>query len=104
VNRGRSFRGESRAKRIQFERGGSSAVLTGTTSGADFYVLSGRENQTMTVRITSTLNNALLELIVDDYTMAYREWSGKLLSRGNCYIVVVSDKGSSDYKLEITVR
>lgn len=102
----RSFRGESRAKRIQFERGESSAVLTGTTSGADFYVLGARENQTLTVRISSTLNNARLELIVGDFTMAYRatEWSGKLDMRGDYTIVVVSEKGSSDYKLEVTVR
>ena len=102
----RSLRGEGRAKRIQFERGESSAVLTGTTSGADFFALSARENQTLTVRISPILNNARLELIVDDFTMAYRvtEWSGKLEARTDYHIVVVSNKGSSDYKLEVTVR
>ena len=102
----RSLRGENRAKRIQFERGESSATLTGTTSGADFYVLGARENQTLTVRVSSPQNNARFELIVDDFTMAYRvtEWSGKLESRGNYHIVVVSNAGGSDYKLEVTVR
>src|SRR5262249_33136953 len=102
----RSLRGENRAKRIQFERGESSATLTGTTSGADFYVLGARENQTLTVRVSSPQNNARFELIVDDSTMAYRvtEWSGKLESRGNYHIVVVSNAGGSDYKLEVTVR
>lgn len=102
----RSFRGGSRAKRIQFERGSSSAVLTGTTSGADFYVLSARQNQTLTVRITSTLNNAHFEISVDDFTAAYRatEWSGKLDLGGDYTIVVVSEKGSCDYTLEVAVR
>jgi hypothetical protein len=102
----RSLRGESRAKRIQFGRGESSAVLTGTTSSADFYVLSARGNQTMTVRVSSAQNNARFELIIDDYTMAYRktEWSGKLESRGDYHIVVVSNNGSTDYKLEVSVR
>lgn len=102
----RSFRGESRAKRIQFERGKTSAVVTGATSGADFYVLRALENQTLTVRISSTLDNARFELIVDDFTMAYRktEWSGKLESQGDYHIVVVSNRGSCDYKLEIDVR
>ena len=102
----RSLRGERRAKRIQFERGESSATLTGTTSGADFYVLGARANQTLTARISSTLNDARFEIINGDFTMAYRltEWSGKLETRDDYYIVVVSNKGGSDYKLEVTVR
>ncbi len=102
----RSFRGGSQAKRIQFARGESSAMLTGTTSGADFYVLGARENQTLSVRISSPLNNARFELIVGDFTMAYRatEWSGKLESRGDYHIAVVSNNGSVDYKLEVSVR
>lgn len=101
----RPLRGENRAKRIQFERGKSSMVLTGTTSGADFYVLRARDDQTLTVRITSPLNNARFEIITGDFTMAYRktEWSGKLGFR-DCHIVVVSDKGSAEYRLEVTVR
>jgi hypothetical protein len=102
----RSFRGENRAKRIQFERGASSATLAGTASGADFYVLGARENQTLTVRISSPQNNARFELITDDFTMAYRvtEWSGKLEYRGDYHLVVVSNNGSADYKLEVSVR
>jgi hypothetical protein len=102
----RSFRGEKSAKRIQFERGATSTVVSGTTSSADFYVLRALENQTLTVRISSTLDNARFEIIVDDYTMAYRktEWTGKLESRGDYHIVVVPSKGICDYKLEIDVR
>ena len=102
----RSFRGESRAKRIQFERGSSSTVLTGTTSGADFYVLRGRIDQTLTVRLSSETNNARFEVIVDDYTAAYRvtEWSDKLISNADYTIVVLSQNGRSDYKLEVAVR
>jgi hypothetical protein len=81
-------------------------VVSGTTSSADFYVLRALENQTLTVRISSTLDNARFEIIVDDYTMAYRktEWTGKLESRGDYHIVVVPSKGICDYKLEIDVR
>ena len=102
----RSFRGESRSKRIQFELGSSSAVLTGTTTGADFYVLRGRIDQTLTVRLSSKQNNARFEVIVDDYTAAYRvtEWSDKLISNSDYTIVVLSQSGRSDYKLEVAVR
>lgn len=102
----RSLRGENRAKRIQFGRGENSAVLTGVTSGTGFYVLGARENQTLTVRISSPLNNARFEIIIGDYTMAYRvsEWSGKLEMRGDFHLVVISNNGSADYKLEVSVR
>jgi len=81
-------------------------VLTGNTSSADFYVLRAVGNHTMTVGITSKQRNARFELVVDDFTMAYRktEWSGKIEGRADYYIVVVSQGGSTDYTLEVTVR
>ncbi len=102
----RSLRGEEVAKRIQFERGKTSAVITGSTSGTNFYVLRVRWKQTLTVQMTSTLGNARFELIRDDYTMAYRktQWSGKVEYPGDLYLVVVSNKGKADYRLEVTVR
>jgi hypothetical protein len=80
--------------------------VTGTTSGADFYVLHALEHQTMTIKITSKLDNARFEVVEDDATYAYRvtEWSQKLDSRDDSYIVVVSNKGAADYSLEVTVR
>ena len=102
----RTLRGERKARRIQFGKGETSAVLTGATRTADFYVLRALEHQTLTVRITSKLNNARFELIVGDATFAYRatDWSGKLDSRGDYYIVVVSSKGVADYSLEVGVH
>jgi len=102
----RTLRGERKAKRIEFGRGETSAVLTGNTSSADFYVLRAVGNHTMTVGITSKQRNARFELVVDDFTMAYRktEWSGKIEGRADYYIVVVSQGGSTDYTLEVTVR
>jgi hypothetical protein len=102
----RSLRGEALARSIQFERGKTSAVINGTTSGAQFYMLSARRFQTLSVRITSTLDNARFELMEGDYTMAYRatQWSGKLEAAGEFYIVVIPTKGKADYRLEVTVR
>jgi hypothetical protein len=102
----RSFRGERKARRIEFERGKTSATVTGTTSGADFYVLRADANQTMTVRITSKLDNARFEVVVDDATYAYRvtEWSEKLDGRGDYYIIVVSTGGAADYSLDVSVH
>jgi len=102
----RTLRGERKAKRIQFERGETSAVLTGATGSADFYALRAVGNHTMTVRITSKEQNARFELVVDDFTMAYRktEWSGKIEGHADYYIIVVSNSGSADYRLEVTVR
>jgi hypothetical protein len=103
--RRRSLRGEDRAKPIQFKSGQNSAVLTGTTSGADFYVLKNLDmrKSLMTVSVSSPLNNARFELINDDFTVAYHvtKWSGEL---GHYYIVVVSNGGSANYKLKVTVR
>jgi len=106
-SRRRSLRGEDRAKPIPFKRGQNSAVLTGTTSGANFYVLKNLDvGQTLRVRISSPLENARFELITDGFTMAYRvtKWSGKLDLRHDYYIVVVSNNGRANYKLKVTVR
>lgn len=102
----RSLRGEQKAKRIQFERGHTSAVLTGRTSAADFYVIQVLENQTMTVRISSKMGNARFEVVDDDYTMTYRatRWSGKLSHPGDYYIIVVPTRGAADYSLEVGLR
>jgi hypothetical protein len=102
----RSLRGEAVAKRLQVERGKTSAVITGSTSAAKFYVLRVRGKQTLTVQITSTLGNARFELIQDDYTMAYRKtrWSGKIEYPADIYLVVVSNNGDADYRLEVTIR
>ena len=82
-------------------------MLTGTTSGANFYVLNNLDvGQTLRVRISSPLNNARFELIEDFFTMAYRvtKWSGKLDFQSDYYIVVVSNGGRANYKLKVTVR
>jgi hypothetical protein len=106
--RRRSLRGEDRAKPIRFKRGQNSAALTGTTSGADFYVLNNLDvGQTLRVRISSPLNNARFEILEDrGFEDAYRvtKWSGKLKRRNNYYIVVVSNGGRANYKLNVTVR
>jgi hypothetical protein len=102
----RTLRGENKARRILFERGKTSATVTGTSSGADFYVLRALEHQTMTVRIISKLDNARFEVVHDDATDAYRvtEWSDKLTGRGDYYIIVVSTGGAADYSLEVSVH
>jgi hypothetical protein len=102
----RTLRGEHLAKAIRFKPGTTSAVITGSTSGANFYLLKTRRFQTLKVKISSPFDNARFELIKDDYTMAYRktQWSGKIDYAGDIYLVVVSNKGKADYQLDVTLR
>ena len=52
------------------------------------------------------VGNEQRQVIVDDYTAAYRvnEWSDKRISNADYTIVVLSQNGRSDYKLEVAVR
>ena len=81
-------------------------MIAGSTSAANFYLLKAGRFQTLTVKISSPLDNARFELISDDYTMAYRKtrWSGKIEYASDIYLVVVSNKGKTDYQLDVTLR
>ena len=94
------------ARPIRFAKGKTSAVVKGTTSGADEYVLGAREGQTMTLKISSPAGNAAFEVMIDDYTVACRstEWSGELPAGGKYRIWVLATRGIAEYALDVSIR
>ena len=93
------------ARPIRFAKGKSSAVLKGTTSGADEYVFRAREGQTLTAKISSPGANAAFEIMIDDYTLACRStaWTGEL-SEGEHRLWVLATRGTANYELELSIR
>jgi hypothetical protein len=94
------------AKPIRFAKGASTGTVQGTTKSGDQYVLSAREGQTMTVRLTSPQKNAAFEILIDDYTVTCRttEWTGELPATGTYRLFVLATQGSTSYELSVGIR
>ena len=99
----------STARRVQFARGRTSTVLTGSTAGNEEYILGARAGQTMLVHVTSKSRNAVMQVLAPDGTSLTSDttsynWSGKLPQDGDYRIVVRATQGVATYKLEVKVR
>ena len=102
-------------KKIQFERGSSSATVHGAVvrGDRDRYYLGAKKGQTMSVRITSEEDNAVFQIFLpgeqealpgaadgDDAT----NWSGELPRDADYVIVVGGTRGNASYKLTVSIE
>jgi hypothetical protein len=99
----------TRASRIRFARGRTSAVVTGSTQSSEEYLIGARAGQTMTLRITSKENNAEVEVLGPrgdrvQGTEGPGQWSGALPESGDYVIRVRAAGGTASYRLEVTIR
>ena len=104
-------RGTSVVRRINFQRGRTTAVLQGTIKRGTShdYLLRARAQQTMTVHLAS--NGAVgFEIITPSgqYLSSYtQDWSGYLPQSGDYRINVLpptETNVSANYTLEVTIR
>lgn len=95
-----------KARPVRFDKGASSAILTGRTAGAEEYALQAKYGQTMTARITSPQKNAAFEIMIDDYMFVCRttEWKGELPMTGNYRITVLATEGTASYEMSVEIR
>lgn len=94
------------AKAIRFAKGKSSGTMTGKTAAIEEWVLSAREGQTMTARISSPDKNAAFEVMIDDFTVTCRttEWTGELPATGEYRVFVLATRGTASYTLDMSIR
>jgi flagellar hook assembly protein FlgD len=101
-------------KRLKFARGKSSTVVSGAVvrGDRDTYRLGAKSGQKMTVKITSTENNAVFQIQdangnflagADEGDDAMR-WSGELPSNGDYKIIVGGTRGNAAYKLTVSIK
>ncbi len=98
-------------QKIRFARGSSSATVRGAVvrGDRDRYYLSAKKGQTMSVKITSTEDNAVFQIYLpgeeeslpkagdgDDAT----DWSGELPADVEYVIVVGGTRGNASYTLK----
>ena len=102
-------------KRIRFKSGESSATVTGGVPRGETvsYILKGKKNQTMTVKVSSTESNAVFK--IKNRTTGYflpgageyddaSSWEGTLPSDGDYRIIVGSTRGGTEYTLIVTIH
>jgi hypothetical protein len=103
--------GESKPafRRVQFQRGSSSAILKGKASISlpDTYLIGARAGQTMTVQLTAPRKSVRFlvmspttNLIADNS----RGWSGALPENGDYTIIVDADEVGGTYTMTITIK
>jgi hypothetical protein len=101
-------------ERIKFARGKSSATVSGSVirGDRDVYTIGAREDQKMTVRISSPEKNAVFQIRKtngdflpgageEDNTL---EWSDALPTTGDYEIVVGGTRGNASYKLTVSIK
>ena len=102
-------------RKIQFERGSSSATVRGNVvrGDRDRYYLGAKKGQTMSVKITSPEDNAVFQIYLpgeekslkgagdeDDAT----DWSGELPADAEYVIVVGGTRGNASYTLKVSIE
>lgn len=108
--------GKAEPNRIEFKRGTTSTVVSGTVRGDEEaeYVLSAKKGQKLILKLTSVpLKSSVFQLLGEDndtlgleYDANY-DYSGILPKTGDYFISVkrpTEAKGTSRYKLTVTVR
>ena len=104
----------SRCRRVQFQSGQNTAVLRGTVRARQLfcYTLRAREGQRMSVRVTSPRNNVRLtiepdlEQDVDPLYGGYgvARWENNLPADGDYRIMVWVPRGTSTFRLAVTIQ
>ena len=103
--------GESKPafRRVQFQRGSSSAILKGKASISlpDTYLVGARAGQVMTVQLTAPRKSVRFlvmtpktNLIADNS----RGWSGTLPENGDYTIIVDADEVGGTYSMTISIK
>ena len=108
--------GKAEPNRIEFKRGTTSTVVSGTVRGDEEaeYVLSAKKGQKLIIKLTSVpVKSSVFQLLGEDndtlgleYDANY-DYSGILPKTGDYFISVkrpTEAKGTSRYKLTVTVR
>ena len=108
--------GKAEPNRIEFKRGTTSTIVNGTVRGDEGaeYVLAAKKGQRLIIKLTSVrVKSSVFQLLGPDndtlgleYDANY-DYSGVLPKTGDYFISVrrpTEAKGSSRYKLAITVR
>ena len=102
-----------RTKRIQFERGRTTAVVKGQVDAKtiDNYDIRARAGQRMIVHLTSPGKNVRFGIALPGFDAGELEgasqvtdWEGELPDTGDYNIAVFVKKGAGTYTLEVTIR
>ena len=108
--------GKAEPNKIEFKRGTTSTTINGVVHGDEEaeYTLAARQGQRLTIKLTSTpVKSSVFQLLgPDNDTLGLEfdanfDYSGVLPKTGDYFISVkrpTSAKGTSKYKMTITVR
>ena len=102
-------------KKIQFERGSSSATVKGAVirGESDRYYLGAKKGQTMSVKISSEEDNAVFQVYLpgEQETLPgagegedTKDWSGELPRDAEYVIVVGGTRGNASYTLKVSIE
>jgi hypothetical protein len=105
---------------IEFKPGAKSATIEGTVtqpagegdmhnSGSERYTLKVRGGQMVRMEISSDNGEAVFSLSTPDFEIVedaagVRRFSGRIKLSGSYYVTVFARKGSSRFKLKVTLR
>jgi hypothetical protein len=104
--------GESKPafRRVQFQRGSSSATVQGKASIAlpDTYLLGARAGQVMSVQLTAPRKSVTF-LVMSPKTTSLiadnaRSWTGTLPETGDYHIIVDADERGGTYSMTISIK
>lgn len=112
--------GLAKSSRVHFEKGKSSAILKGVTTGGPSesggmdpvgYTLGASKGQTMTLHLTSSKKNAVFGLYAPGYDLvegaqSVTDWTGKLPKTGDYEIIVFpqDEATNTNFTLEVTIK
>ena len=102
-------------KKIQFERGSSSATVKGAVirGESDRYYVGAKKGQTMSLKITSEEDNAVFQVYLpgEEQTLSgagegddTKDWSGELPRDAEYVIVVGGTRGNATYTLKVSIE
>jgi len=102
-------------KKIQFQRGSSSATLKGAVvrGDSDRYYVGAKKGQTMSLKITSVEDNAVFQVYLpgEEKTLSgagegedATDWSGELPQDAEYVIVVGGTRGNATYTLKVSIE
>lgn len=103
------------ARRVQFARGESSAVLEGSVARGEraYFVLHARAGQQLQLHIVSREDNAVFAVLQPGRKQwlpgageadAAKRWSGTLPVSGDYLIIVGGTRGNTRYKLTVATQ
>jgi hypothetical protein len=102
-------------KKIQFERGSSSATVKGAVirGESDRYYVGAKKGQTMSLKITSEEDNAVFQVYLpgEEQTLSgagegddTKDWTGELPRDAEYVIVVGGTRGNATYTLKVSIE